>query len=97
MANTRHGKIFRIIFGIFLFMAITLMAKNIYQKHAKIQELSQESSCLDDKLTKVSDKIVSMKRDIQIAKNDPHVIEHKAKDNFMMVRKNETVIMFKDN
>ncbi len=97
MANTRHGKFFRIVFGIFLLMFISLMAKSIYLKQVKIRELNKESSLLDDKITKVSDKIVSMRRDIQIAKNDPYVMEHKAKDNFMMVRKNETIMMFKDN
>ncbi len=96
MANIRHGRFFRIIFFVFVFMIISVMAKSVYTKQMKIRELSKESSYLDDQITKVSDKIVKIKRDINIAKNDPYVIEHKAKDRFMMVKKNETIMVFGD-
>jgi cell division protein FtsB len=97
MANTRHGRFFRIVFSIFMIMVISFMAKSIYIKHIKIQELSKESSSLDEQITKVSDEIVNIKRDIEISKNDPYAIEHKAKDRFLMVHKDETILMFKDN
>ncbi len=96
MANIRHGRFFRIIFFVFVFMIISVMAKSVYTKQMEIMELSKESSYLDDQITKVSDKIVKIKRDINIAKNDPYVIEHKAKDRFMMIKKNETIMVFGD-
>ncbi len=97
MANTRHGKFLRIIFTIFILIIISVIAKNIYMKQMQIRELSEQSSLLDKQISTLSNKIVKMKRNIRIAKTDPHVMEHKAKDNFIMVGKNESVIIFKDN
>jgi cell division protein FtsB len=65
-------------------------------KQMQIRELSKQSSLLDKQISQLSNKIVKMKRDIKIAKTDPHVIEHKAKDDLMMVNKNESIIIFND-
>ncbi len=97
MANTRRGKFLRIIFTIFILIIISVIAKNIYMKQMQIRELSEQSSLLDKQISTLSNKIVKMKRNIRIAKTDPHVMEHKAKDNFIMVDKNESVIIFKNN
>ncbi len=96
MANIQHGRFFKTIVTIFVFIALTFMARTIYLKHQTLKELSKESSFLDDQIEDVSDKIVNLKRNIQIAKNDPYAMEQKAKDRFMMVKKNETLMIFKD-
>jgi len=96
MANTRRGKIFRIIFTTFVLIIISVVAKSIYMKQMQIRELSKQSSLLDKRISNLNNKISKIKRDIKIAKADPHVIEHKANDDLMMVNKNESIIIFKD-
>ncbi len=96
MENTRRGKFFRIIFTIFILIIISVIAKSVYMKQIQIRELSKQSSLLDKQISKLNDKITKIKRNIKIAKTDPYVIEHKAKDDYMMVNKNESIIIFKD-
>ncbi len=96
MANTRHGKLSNIVFAIFFIIIMSVIAKNIYIKHKQIRELSKESSLIDKQISYMSVKIKQMNRDIKIAKSDPHVIQNKAKDNLMMIDKNESIMIFKD-
>ncbi len=96
MANILHGKFIRILFTIFVLIIISVIAKSIYIKQLRIRELSKQSSLLDKQISHLNNKIIKMQRNIRIAKADPHVIEHKVKDDFMMVDKNESIIIFKD-
>ncbi len=96
MASTRPGKLFRIIFYILVAIVISVIGKNIYTKQMQIRHLKKESAALDKKISNIKDRIRSIKRDISMAK-DPNYIKHKAKDEYLMLDKDESVIIFHDN
>ena len=96
MANTRHGKLPNIVFAIFFIVVMSIVTKNIYIKHKQIRELSKESSLIDKQISHMNEKIKQMDEDIKIAKSDPYITQNKAKDNLMMIDKNESIMIFKD-
>ena len=97
MASILHGRFFRIIFTIFSLIIIAVIAKNIYIKQVQIKALAKQNEQLDKQIAQMSNKIVEIKRNINIAEADPHIIEHRAKNDLMMVDKNESIIIFHDD
>ncbi len=97
MENTQHGSFLKIITLILFLILTALIAKGIYSKQAQLKELKRESSLLDKKISQVRHNIEQIKRRIRIAKNDPYYLKHEAQERYMIVSKDETIIIFSDN
>ena len=97
MANTQHGRFLNIIILILFIIVIGLIAKGIYSKQLKLRELKKESSLLDEKILKVKRNIRKIKNQIKMVKNDPYYMKHEMADRYLIVSKDETVIIFNDN
>ncbi len=97
MANTRHGRFLNTIISITFIIAIGLVAKGIYSKQLQMRELKKESSLLDKKIIHVKQNIKKIKRQIEMAKNDPYYMKHEAADRYLIVSKDESIIIFNDN
>ncbi len=97
MANTQRGKLLNIVILILFTIVIGLIAKGIYSKQLQLRELQNESSLLDKKISNVKKNIRNIKRQIKMAKNDPYYIKHEMADRYLIVSKDETVIIFNDN
>ncbi len=97
MENTQHGSFLRVIVLILFLILTALIAKGIYSKQVQLRELKRESSLLDKKISQVKKNIERIKRNIRIAKSDPYYLKHEAQERYMIVSKDETIIIFSDN
>ena len=97
MENTQHGSFLRIIVLILFLVLTAIIAKGIYSKQVQLKELMRESSLLDKRISQVKQNIEKIKRTIKIAKNDPYYKKHVAQERYMIVSKDETIIVFNDN
>jgi len=97
MENTQHGSFLRIIVLILFLVLTAIIAKGIYSKQVQLKELMRESSLLDRRISQVKQNIEKIKRTIKIAKNDPYYKKHVAQERYMIVSKDETIIVFNDN
>ncbi len=96
MVNTRAGKLLTIIIYILLAIVVSVIAKDLYTKQMQIKQLKREGVALDKRIKDMKQRISSIKRDIQMAKSDPHFIKHKAQDEFLMIGNDESIIIFHD-
>ncbi|AEA33779.1 FtsB family cell division protein [Hippea maritima] len=97
MVNIRHGS--RLIDVIILFAALIttgLIGKGIYDKQIQLRELKEKSSLLDKRIETLNSNIEKIKREIDIAKSDPYYLKQKASDRYLMINKDESIIIFED-
>ncbi len=97
MANTQRGRFLNTIILIVFIIATGLVAKGIYSRQLQLRELKKESSLLDKKILQVKQNIKEIKRQIKMAKNDPYYLKHEAADRYLIVSKDESIIIFSDN
>jgi len=96
MPFTRRGKFLRFLSYAVILTIFSIALKNIYIKHRTITELQKESLALEQDIKKHAQKIKGLKQEIQTARNNPEVLKRDARDRFLMLDKNESVIIFKD-
>lgn len=97
MQFTRRGKFLRFLSYAVILIIFSIVLKNIYIKHRAIAELKKESLALDQDIKNHAQKIKDLKQEIQTAQNNPEAIKKRiARDRFLMLDKNESVIIFKD-
>jgi len=97
MPFTRRGKFLRLLSYAVILTIFSIVLKNIYIKHRTISELQKESVALNHDIKNRAQKIKGLKEEIQVAKNNPEAIKSRiARDRFLMLEKNESVIIFKD-
>ncbi|WP_025209841.1 septum formation initiator family protein [Hippea sp. KM1] len=97
MANTQHGnRVFDAIILISAIICAGLVGRGIYDKQMQLKELRHKSSMLDKKIEQLNDNIHRIKRQIKIAKSDPYYLKQKASDRYLMINKDESIIIFED-
>lgn len=96
MPFTRRGKFLRYLSYTVILIVLSVTLKNIYIKHRMISELQKKSLILEQDIKEHTQKINVLKQEIQTAKNNPEVLKRDARDRFLMLEKNESVIIFKD-
>ncbi len=96
MPFTRRGKFLRYLSYTVILIVLSVTLKNIYIKHRMISELQKKSLILEQDIKEHTQKINVLKQEIQTAKNNPEVLKRDARDRFLMLDKNESVIIFKD-
>ncbi len=95
MENIQAGKLFNIIIAIFIIVFAGLTAKGIYLRHKQIEKLKAESVILDSRISMLKKNIEHIKRQINLAKQDPNYIKHKATERYLITNdKNETILIF---
>lgn len=94
MANTQPGKFFKISIATFVIIVIVMLAKTVYEKQIQRRELFKQSSLLDKNIEEMQAKIEKVKQEIRLVKNDPNYLKHKAAENYLMIDKNESIIIF---
>jgi len=97
MESTQPGKFFNTIILILFLIVSALIVKGIYTRQMQLRELKKESSLLDKKITKVKNNIKKIKQQIKMAETDPYYIKHEATNRYMIISKDETIIIFSDN
>ncbi len=96
MPSTRRGKFLRFLSYAVILTIFSIALKNIYIKHRTIIELQKKSLALDRDIKEHAQRIKDLKQDIQTMKNNPEVLKRYARDRFLMLDKDESVIIFKD-
>lgn len=96
MLFTRRGKFLRFLSYTVILIVLSVTLKSIYIKHRMISELQKKSLMLEQNIKEHAQKINVLKQEIQTAENNPEVLKRDARDRFLMLEKNESVIIFKD-